>query len=228
MTDLAKLLKSCQKTFKDVLIACEVSEDQLWLQIAPANIQSVCQQLRDDLHFEQLIDVVGVDYALYGQSEWETAEATCHGFSRAADRFPTQWNIEPNQRFAVLYHLLSVQDNVRLTVECVLDEDKPFLDTVVGIWPSANWHEREVFDLFGILFEGHPDLRRILTDYGFVGYPFRKDFPISGHVEMRYDESLGRIVYEPVEIEPRVLVPRVIRDDSRYEAGYEPATGDAS
>jgi NADH-quinone oxidoreductase subunit C len=130
--------------------------------------------------------------------------------------------MDPKNRFAAVYHLLSVTHNVRLRVKTFLDADRPIVDSVIGIWPSANWFEREAFDLFGILFTGHPDLRRILTDYGFIGHPFRKDFPLIGHVEMRYDPEQQRVVYQPVSIEPRTLVPRVIREDSRYEQGWKP------
>jgi NADH-quinone oxidoreductase subunit C len=122
---------------------------------------------------------------------------------------------DPQRRFAVVYHLLSVRQNRRLRVVVYVDEARPVIPSVASLWASANWYEREAFDLFGILFEGHPDLRRLLTDYGFVGHPFRKDFPLSGHVEMRFDEEKGRVVYEPVSIDPRVTVPRVVRREIR-------------
>ena len=127
------------------------------------------------------------------------------------------------RRFAVAYHLLSVARNQRLRVKAYLDGAEPIVDSVVEVWRGADWFEREAFDMYGILFAGHPDLRRILTDYGFIGHPFRKDFPLSGHVEMRYDPEQQRVVYEPVTVEPRVLVPRVIRDDNRLESGAGPA-----
>jgi NADH-quinone oxidoreductase subunit C len=130
--------------------------------------------------------------------------------------------MDPKNRFAAVYHLLSITRNVRLRVKAFLDADRPIVDSVVGIWASALWFEREAFDLFGIMFRGHPDLRRLLTDYGFIGHPFRKDFPLIGQVEMRYDAEQQRVIYEPVSIEPRTLVPRVIREDSRYEAGWKP------
>ena len=170
--------------------------NELTLVIARADMLEVMRLLRDDynLLFEQLIDVCGVDYQGYGDGAWQ------------------------GKRFAAVYHLLSVNKNQRLRVRVFAENDEfPVVDSVIGIWPSANWFEREAFDLFGIIFEGHPDLRRILTDYGFVGHPFRKDFPLIGNVEVRYDAEKGRVVYQPVSIEPRVLVPRVIRDDSRYE-----------
>ena len=172
------------------------------------------------LAFEQCIDVCGVDYAAYGDSEWVTSNAANSGFGRGASRELPE--LDPQDRFAVVYHLLSVSNNVRLRVKTFLDADRPIVDSVVGIWSGANWFEREAFDLFGIMFKGHPDLRRILTDYGFIGHPFRKDFPLIGQVEMRYDPEQGRVIYEPVSIEPRTLVPRVIREDGRYESGWKP------
>ncbi len=176
-----------------------------------------------DLGFDQCIDVCGVDYAAYGQSEWNAEDAPNTGFSRGAER-STHADIDMESRFAVVYHLLSLSHNVRLRVKVFLNPDYPVVDSVMGIWNGANWFEREAFDMFGILFNGHPDLRRILTDYGFIGHPFRKDFPLVGQVEMRYDEDKGRVVYEPVTIEQRTLVPRVVRHDHRYEEGCEPVS----
>ena len=151
------------------------------------------QALRDTpaLRFEEMIDLCGVDYSQYGEGTWE------------------------GPRFAVVVHLLSLEHNwrVRVRVFCP-DDDMPMVESITGIWRAANWFEREAFDLFGILFDGHGDLRRILTDYGFIGHPFRKDFPLSGHVEMRYDAERARVVYEPVSIEPREVTPRVIREDN--------------
>lgn len=165
--------------------------DELTIEVNSVHLREVMLVLRDHpgLKFEQLIDLCGVDYAHY------------HPDSRQGDRF------------AVVYHLLSVSKNRRLRVRTFLQqEDFPVLSSMVGVWPSANWFEREAFDLFGIVFEGHPDLRRILTDYGFVGHPFRKDFPISGHVEMRYDAEQKRVIYQPVSIEPREITPRIVRE----------------
>ncbi len=215
-TDSTTLAKQCQQQLSQQMNDLVVEHDQLWLTVDSQAVKSVLHQLRDKLSFEMLIDIVGIDYGQYGQAEWQTDKATGSGFSRAADRHPLKLELAEHQRFAVMYHLLSLQHNQRLTVTCLLDEVEPRVESVVEVWASADWHEREVFDMFGILFEGHPDLRRILTDYGFVGHPFRKDFPLSGHVEMRYDADSKRIVYEPVEIEPRILVPRVIRHDNRY------------
>jgi NADH-quinone oxidoreductase subunit C len=187
----------------------------------------VAYQLRDEpaLHFEQLIDLCGIDYLGYGDDEWETAEATGTGFSRGVDalgpgRF--SWAERPEagdipNRFAAVVHLLSIKHNHRLRLRVYSPDDElPVLPSLIDVWNSVNWYEREAFDLYGIVFEGHPDLRRIMTDYGFIGHPFRKDFPLIGNVTVRYDEDKQRVIYEPVEIEPRVLVPRVVRRDSRF------------
>jgi NADH-quinone oxidoreductase subunit C len=208
------------------------STGELGYRVAPADLLECCRQLRDDeaLKFEMLMDVAGVDYRDYGRDEWQTDSATDTGFSRGVFRGgvePEEEAVEiepveyrPAQRFAVVYHLLSITHNhrLRLKVFCE-DEETPLVDSVTGVWASADWFEREAFDLFGILFRGHPDLRRLLTDYGFIGHPFRKDFPLIGNVEMRFDPDKGRVVYEPVGIEPRTLVPKVIRGDNRYAPG---------
>ena len=193
---------------------------QLVAEVAAADLLAVAQGLRDDpaLGFEQLIDVAGVDYLDYGRAEWQAERATSSGFSRGVN-LAAGHTLRGERRFAAVYQLLSVSHNRRLTLRawCEVAEE-PLLDSLAGLWASANWFEREAFDLFGIYFRGHPDLRRILTDYGFIGHPFRKDFPLEGHVEVRYDPKQGRVVYEPVQIEPRTLVPRVIRHDNRYDA----------
>ncbi len=203
-------------------------------------IASICGELtyevdKDDLHaiatalrneaefgFEMLVDVCGVDYLSYGTDEWTTASASESGFSRGVEReaviLDEADEFDAN-RFAVVYHLLSIRHNIRLRLRAYTGTDNPpMIRSVVDIWNGANWFEREVFDLFGILFVGHPDLRRILTDYGFIGHPFRKDFPLIGNVEVSYDAEKGRVAYQPVSIEPRTLVPKVIRDDNRYSA----------
>lgn len=204
---------------------------QLAYAVEPENLLECCRVLRDDgaLRFEMLMDLCGVDYMVYGHDEWQTESATGTGFSRGVHRDDgTEFGDEtedhdevlyrPKRRFAVVYQLLSITHNHRLRLKTYCREDRqPLLDSVTEIWSSADWYEREAFDLYGILFRGHPDLRRILTDYGFIGHPFRKDFPMIGNVEMRYDPEKGRVVYEPVSIEPRTLVPKVIRDDHRYE-----------
>lgn len=198
---------------------------ELTIEVAAATLLEAARILRDapGLMFEQLIDVTVVDYSQFRLETWQTHSATDTGFSRARTApAPAEEPTPPPRpaagaRFAVVYHLLSVSNNqrIRMRVKCESDEE-PVVDSVVDIWASANWFEREAFDLFGVFFREHPDLRRILTDYGFVGHPFRKDFPLIGNVEVRYDEDKKRVVYQPVSIEPRVLVPRVIRDDNRY------------
>lgn len=198
------------------LLDCELLNDELTLHVAAESILSVCKQLRDRFGFEQLIDVCGVDYSQYGGTAWETKGASDHGFSRAVDGTGNMEPVAEGFRFAVVYHLLSLQHNQRIRLKVRLDAEQPIVDSVTSIWNGADWFEREAFDLFGILFNGHNDLRRILTDYGFIGHPFRKDFPLIGNVEMRYDPDKKRVVYEPVSIEERTLVPRVIRDDNRY------------
>jgi NADH-quinone oxidoreductase subunit C len=193
---------------------------ELTLTIPRERVREVMTRLRDgkSFRFEECVDVCGVDYLSYGSSEWATGSASSTGFGRAAERGP-RTDGGGERRFAVVYHLLSVTLNHRLRVKAYLDAAEPIVDSVIAIWQGVDWFEREAFDMFGILFAGHPDLRRILTDYGFIGHPFRKDFPLSGHVEMRYDPEQQRVVYEPVTVEPRVLVPRVIRQDNRYETG---------
>ncbi len=168
--------------------------NEITLIVSKENLIKVCTLLRDepDFLFDQLIDVCGVDYLEHQDGRWD------------------------KPRFASVYHLLSVKNNHRIRVKTYLEEDSLIIDSVINVWSSADWFEREAFDLFGILYDGHPDLRRILTDYGFVGHPFRKDFPLIGNVEMRYDETKKRVVYEPVSIEPRITQPKVIRDDHRY------------
>jgi NADH-quinone oxidoreductase subunit C len=200
---------------------------ELGYRVAPADLLEVGRTLRDaaELKFEMLIDLCAVDYQAYGRDEWQTSSATETGFSRGTLRgtAPPLEDVEtvayrPSNRFAVVYHLLSITHNHRLRLKTFCpNDDRPIVDSVYDVWNSADWFEREAFDLFGILFRGHPDLRRLLTDYGFIGHPFRKDFPLIGNVEMRYDPVKGRVVYEPVGIVPRTLVPKVIRDDARYE-----------
>jgi NADH-quinone oxidoreductase subunit C len=188
---------------------------EIAIEVAPENLVAVCRMLRDlpELAFEQLIDLSGIDYLDYGRSEWATESATTSGFSRGVDRTSPPDDLN-RDRFAVVYHLLSVSRNTRLRLRCrCVPGEPPMVDSLVEVWASADWYEREAFDLYGVLFRGHPDLRRILTDYGFIGHPFRKDFPLSGNVEVRYDPTLGRVVNQPVSIEPRVTVPKVIRKD---------------
>jgi NADH-quinone oxidoreductase subunit C len=184
------------------------------------SLLEVCRTLRDapELAFEMLMDLAAVDYLHYGRDEWQTTGATRSGFSRGRIAASAAPDPSAPGRFAVVYQLLSISHNqrLRLAVACP-DAAEPVVDSVVDVWASANWFEREAFDLFGILFRGHPDLRRLLTDYGFIGHPFRKDFPLIGNVEVHYDPERQRVVYQPVSITPRVLVPKVIRHDHRYE-----------
>jgi NADH-quinone oxidoreductase subunit C len=189
------------------------SSDELTLDVSTENLIDVLKMLRDhdDFQFEQLIDIAGVDYLTYGQDEWSTDGATSSGFERGRNTQNKAAATWTKPRFAVVYHLLSVTLNHRIRLKIFIEEDSMRLPSVVSLWSAANWFEREAFDLFGLLFEGHPDLRRILTDYGFIGHPFRKDFPVIGELEMRFDEESGQCIYEPVTIEERILVPRVIR-----------------
>jgi NADH-quinone oxidoreductase subunit C len=189
--DLSTLRTSLTGLLGDRLAGMEERLGELTVVVRAAGMLDTLTRLRDAAGFEQMIDLCGVDYSTYGDGAWE------------------------GRRFAVVYHLLSVAHNARLRVRIFAeDDDFPVLDSVADIWPCANWYEREAFDLYGIVFTGHPDLRRILTDYGFVGNPFRKDFPLSGHVEMRYDPEQRRVVYQPVSIEPREVTPRIIREES--------------
>ena len=193
--------------------------DEVAIEVAPGDLLEVARTLRDDpeLRFEMLMDLAGVDYLDFGRAEWRTVNATTSGFSRGVNRAAPH-TLAGNKRFAVVSQLLSIAHNRRLRLRVWCDEiEDPVIDSLTGIWASADWFEREAFDLFGILFKGHPDLRRILTDYGFIGHPFRKDFPLIGNVEVHYDPQLKRVVYAPVSIEPRTLVPRVIRHDNRYD-----------
>lgn len=223
------LSQALDKTFPDALLLNRIAHDEVTIEVAARDVVSVCQTLRDDpaLRFEQLIDLCGVDYSEYGAAEWDTETASNTGFSRAVEpRVGARLHFgdehedtsDNRPRFAVVYHLMSVTNNHRLRLRVYCDSDEvPVVPSVIDIWPAVNWFEREAFDLYGIIFEGHPDLRRILTDYGFIGHPFRKDFPLIGHVEMIYDEAQKRVVYRPVSIEPRVLVPRVIRNEGLCE-----------
>ena len=195
---------------------------ELTYELNKDDLIGIATALRDesDFGFEMLMDVCGVDYLGFGSVEWTTQSATGSGFSRGVEREPVILDEADEflpKRFAVVYHLLSLQHNTRLRLRIFTGVDNPpVVKSVVDVWSSANWFEREAFDLYGILFDGHPDLRRILTDYGFIGHPFRKDFPLIGNVEVKYDADKGRVAYQPVSIEARTLVPRVIRDDDRY------------
>ena len=189
--DLSALRTTLTGLLGDKLAGAEERLGELTVVVKAAGMLDTLTRLRDAAGFEQMIDLCGVDYSTYGEGGWE------------------------GKRFAVVYHLLSVKHNVRLRVRIFAeDDDFPALESVTDIWPCANWYEREAFDLYGLMFTGHPDLRRILTDYGFVGSPFRKDFPLSGHVEMRYDPEQRRVVYQTVSVEPREVTPRIVREEN--------------
>jgi NADH-quinone oxidoreductase subunit C len=190
-----QLAERVQQRFGTQITATHVEFSELTVELPREQLLAVCSALRDesDFAFEQLIDLCGVDYLEYGNGRRQ------------------------GPRFAVVYHLLSVEHNHRIRLRIFADDEMPVVDSVISTWNSADWFEREAFDLYGIIFDGHPDLRRILTDYGFIGHPFRKDFPLCGNVEMIYDEEQKRVVYQPVTVELRTLVPRVIRDDHRYQ-----------
>lgn len=217
------LAESISARFGDTLSMVDSRCGELSYELQRTDLLEVARSLRDEgeFRFEELVDLCGIDYLAFGSAEWDTETATSTGFSRAA----VPKNIVPDadttfapRRFAVVYHLLSISLNHRVRLRVYTGTDNPpVVPSVVDVWSVANWYEREAFDLFGILFEGHPDLRRILTDYGFIGHPFRKDFPLIGNVEVRFDPNRSRVIYEPVSIENRTLVPKVIRDDNRYE-----------
>lgn len=207
-----KLQQAIENQLEGKVVASKVFVDELTIEVAKENLLDVAKILRDhdDFQFEQLIDLCGVDYLTFGQDEWATNEATSSGFERGRESITPSANWQ-KPRFAVVYHLLSITLNQRIRMRVFAGEEDMMIPSVVDIWNGVNWFEREAFDLFGILFEGHPDLRRILTDYGFIGHPFRKDFSVIGELEMRYDEEQKQCIYEPVSIEERILVPRVIR-----------------
>lgn len=194
---LELLSKALAEKFGEKIVKATLSRGELTVEVSATDYLRIAYALRDEpaLRFEQLVDLTGLDYSTFSGQDYPS-------------------------RFAVAVHLLSVSNNQRLRLRVHADDDSfPMLDSVCQVWPSANWFEREAFDLFGIVFGGHPDLRRILTDYGFVGYPFRKDFPVTGYVEMRYDQEQGRVVYQSVTIEPRENTPRIVRDENYGNAG---------
>lgn len=220
MATVSQLMTSLQQYFSDANLY--MAYDQITLEIKAEVLFESCLVLRDnaEFKFDLLLDLCGVDYLLYGVDEWATQSATSQGFSRGVTCIATsEADIKKPTRFAVVYHLLSTQLNQRLRLKVFTPGDPPHIPSILNIWSSANWYEREAFDLFGIIFDGHPDLRRILTDYGFIGHPFRKDFPLIGQVEMRYDALAACVIYEPVSIAPRTLVPKVIRQVGQKEHG---------
>lgn len=207
--ELGALRTNLTVAFGDKLVSLVEKLGELTVVVRAQDMLDVLTRMRDDktLRFEQLIDLCGVDYSAYGSD-----------ISEGGAYFPSEMSppssSQHSHRFAVVYNLLSVTKNVRIRVRIFAEEDEfPILASVIDIWPCANWYEREAFDLYGIVFTGHPDLRRLLTDYGFVGNPFRKDFPLSGNVEMRYDPEQQRVVYQPVSIEPREVTPRIVREE---------------
>lgn len=190
---LESLSQNLEKHFGDKLLSLKTALGEVTIEVAAQNYLGVMVALRDEplFSFEEVVDLCGVDYSTYGVGVWA------------------------GRRFAAVTHLLSLVNNFRLRVRVFAEDDEfPTVDSITGVWTSANWFEREAFDLYGIAFVGHNDLRRILTDYGFIGHPFRKDFPISGHVEMRYDPDQARVIYQPVTIEPRENTPRIVRENS--------------
>ena len=209
------LAASLTAAFGGRLGSVTVALNELTAIVPVANLVETMRGLRDrpELSFETLIDICGVDYSAYGGEKPDIAYSS-------SDATPPEPIVRTHPgRFAVVYHLLSLTHNTRLRVRTfAADDDFPVLPSVIDVWPGANWYEREAFDFYGIMFAGHPDLRRILTDYGFVGHPFRKDFPLSGHVEMRYDPEQGRVIYQPVTIEPREVTPRIIREENFAES----------
>lgn len=220
--------------FPEAAVTVAEPRGEVTLEVPCTHWLTTARALRDEFGFEQLIDLCGVDYLGYGSDEWDT-DVSSKGFSRGVEgrgpgRFawgqqPTFGAVAPERRFAVVAHLLSLQHNRRLRIRTFApNDDLPVVDSLMEIWRGVNWFEREAFDLYGIVFDGHPDLRRILTDYGFVGHPFRKDFPLIGNVEVIYDPDRRRVVYQPVSIEPRVGVPRVVRDDARYQTSVGEST----
>jgi len=198
-----KLVVALQGALGENLVSVRMALGEVTAEIASGHLLQAALTLRDapELAFGQLTDLCGIDYSAWGQDATGVADGEAVPSARP--------------RFAVIYHLLSIPHNRRLRLRVYApDAELPSVDSVADVWPAANWYEREAFDLFGIVFPGHPDLRRILTDYGFVGHPFRKDFPLSGHVEMRYDPTQQRVIYQPVTIEPRVITPRIIREEN--------------
>lgn len=239
MTAHAQFAEQLKARFGEQLLAVREAVDVVEIDVRVGDWLAVARGLRDDdaFAFEQAVDLSGVDFLGYGDDEWDTSDVSGEGFSRGVEGFGPgrfAWAERPESahipnRFAVVVNLLSLKHNRRLRMRTFAPDDGlPVVSSLLDVWRGLNWFEREAFDLFGILFEGHPDLRRILTDYGFIGHPFRKDFPLIGNVEVRYDDAKKRVVYEPVSIEPRVGVPRVVREDARYaQAKAEAAAGKA-
>ena len=222
------LVEKIERIFPEKIRGKIIDRGELTLEIAPEDLTdfTTCLKTKEEFYFTQLTDITCVDYLTFGQTDWQTQSATSNGFSRGVDSSGEVSRVDEDRRFAVVYHLLSVEHNMRLRLKSFPQGKPPRIQSVVDVWPVADWFEREVFDLFGLLFVGHPDLRRILTDYGFIGHPFRKDFPLEGHVEVRYDPEKGRVVNQKVSIEPRTLVPRVIRENDWLHSSRPIGTDD--
>lgn len=233
MSKSEALAAALSEPLGELIISSRLDRGELTIEVSADNLLALMGRLKTDAEFSftQMSDLSGVDYLTYGEADWQTQSATDSGFSRGVAQGSIDTSGDDERRFAVTYQLLSIEHNHRLRVKVYLAGDPPRLPSVSALWPVADWYEREAFDLFGILFEDHPDLRRILTDYGFIGHPFRKDFPLEGEVEVRYDPDKGRVVNQPVTIEPRTLVPRVIREEdwlhSSKAVPVEPSENDA-
>lgn len=215
MSKAEQLKARCEQVLGNRCVAISMANGEITVEVPASDIVQVCELFKNEAEFAfaQLMDLCVVDYLHYGLSQWSTERASNKGFERAVRPIAEQYSHSQWQkpRFAVVYHLLSVEHNQRLRVKAFVPDEEPIIDSVVGVWSSANWYEREAFDLYGVMFNNHPDLRRLLTDYGFIGYPFRKDFPLIGEVAVHYDGNQQRVVYDKVDIEPRTLVPKVIR-----------------
>jgi len=246
MAEQASFIDRLSARFAGAKVIVVEPRGEVTLEVPAAEWHAAARALRDEFQFEQAVDLCGMDYLGYGSDEWDTSDVSSQGFSRGVEgkavgrfawgEFPSEEAASgarpqgvPGERFAVVAQLRSLQHNLMLHLRCFAPgEGLPMVASLTDIWPGLNWFEREAFDLFGVIFEGHPDLRRILTDYGFVGHPFRKDFPLIGNVEVRYDEEKKRVVYEPVtSVEPRVGVPRVIRDDAHLQTAAGERTQEA-
>lgn len=221
MSDVVLQLQKINQRFDALIQEITVAHGEISLEISSEKLHEVCLALRDEVgfKFELLLDVCVVDYSDYGISEWITERSTLTGFERGVDTSGDLHLIAwTKPRFAVVYHLLSLTHNQRLRLRVFAHGEPPQVPSIIKLWPAANWYEREAFDLYGVFFNGHADLRRLLTDYGFVGHPFRKDFPLTGHVEVRYDATEGRVIYQPLTVVPRTLVPKTIRKTTTEDA----------
>ncbi len=227
MSDINAMYEKIIESTKGQLEGYEYQKEMLAIRVASDDLLEVAQTLKKDFAFEQLIDLTVVDYLQFGNADWNVETASGSGFSRGVQAHSGSSDEEKSQsgRFVVVSHFLSLEHNMRLRLKVPVTSEDLIVSSISALWPSANWFEREAFDMFGVVFDQHPDLRRILTDYGFNHFPLRKDFPVSGFSEMRYDEKAQDVVYGEVEIEPRILVPRVIRDDNRGQISQQKQEG---